>query len=141
MGVGALTVTHSRARTAIGSWLISREPRLYGLFSPSLRVGQSSIRIPDLALYELLPPDDDNDFFNEPPWLCVEITSPEDKMIAMLDRMDDYLKFGVPNIWIIDPEKHRGWRITQEGWLGANDRIMRTADGRIAMPLSDVLES
>jgi len=42
----------------------------------------------------------------------------------MQDRLDDYLQFGVPNIWEIDP---------------AAGGIMLTADRRIAMPLVDVL--
>ena len=65
--------------------------------------------------------------------------SPADTMTAMQDRIDDYLAFGVPNVWVIDPWKHRGWRVSEEGWAAASDRILRTADARIAMPLSEVL--
>jgi hypothetical protein len=67
------------------------------------------------------------------------VISPEDTISGMLDRVDDYLRFGVPNIWVIDPWKHRGWRVTADGWAVASDGIMRTADGRVAMPLADVL--
>ena len=65
--------------------------------------------------------------------------SPDDTIAAMQDRLDDYLQFGIPNIWVIDPGKHRGWRVTAAGWATAGDSIMRTADGRVAMPLADVL--
>jgi len=51
--------------------------------------------------------------------------SPDDTINGMQDGIDDYLQFGVPNVWVIDPEKHRGWRMT--------------AEGRVAMPLTDVL--
>jgi hypothetical protein len=73
-----------------------------------------------------------------PSYLCVEVSSPDDTRSAMQDRLDDYLRFGVPNIWVIDPWKHRGWHITVEGWASALG-VMRTVDGRMEMPLADVL--
>jgi hypothetical protein len=45
----------------------------------------------------------------------------------------------VPNIWVIDPWKHRGWVVTRSGWATATDGTMCTADGRVAMPLREVL--
>jgi hypothetical protein len=40
---------------------------------------------------------------------------------------------------VIDPWKHRGWVVTATGWSLAVDAIKRTAAGRVAMPLVDVL--
>lgn len=39
----------------------------------------------------------------EPPFLCIEILSPEDRASRLEDKIDDYLKFGVPHIWVLDP--------------------------------------
>jgi Uma2 family endonuclease len=83
----------------------------------------------------------DEEVFTSPAFLFVEIMSPDDTIGDMQDRLDEYLNFGVPNIWVIDPWKHRGWRITVDGWSLAHDGIMRTADGRVEMPLADVLLS
>jgi hypothetical protein len=47
---------------------------------------------------------------------CVEIMSPDDTMSSMQDRLDDYLRFGVPNIWVVDSWKQRGWNVTSDGW-------------------------
>lgn len=70
--------------------------------------------------------------------------SPDDTMANLQDRLDDYLTFGIPNIWVIAcstdvPWKFRGWTITPAGWSTAPDQIMRTADNSLAMPLADVL--
>jgi hypothetical protein len=67
--------------------------------------------------------------------------SPDDTFVAMHERLDEYLKFGVPNVWLVDPffkgdGMHRGWR---ECRAIAVDGVMRTSDGRVAMPLVDVL--
>jgi Uma2 family endonuclease len=81
----------------------------------------------------------DEEVFTSPPYLCVEVMSPDDTMSAMQDRLDDYLQFGVPNIWVVDPWKHRGWHISAQGWALAHNGLMCTADGKIEMPLVDVL--
>jgi Uma2 family endonuclease len=101
------------------------------------RLGPNRIRIPDVVVSELPLPDEE--VFTSPPYLCIEVMSPHDTIAAMQDRLDEYLDFGVPNVWVVDPWKHRGWHVTAEGWATAIDGMMRTADGRIAMPLADVL--
>jgi Uma2 family endonuclease len=129
--------THGLAQLKVASWFDVGEPVLQPLIALRIQVGPSRVRIPDVVVCELPLPDED--VFTTPPYLCVEVMSPDDTMFAIQERLDDYLHFGVPNIWVVDPWKHRGWRITPEGWTLASDGIMRTADGRVAMPLADVL--
>ena len=102
-----------------------------------MRVAPARVRIPDVALVPW--PLACEDVFTVPPQLCIEVMSPDDTMASMQDRMDDYLRFGVKDIWVIDPWKNRGWRVTPEGWATAAGGIMRTADNRVAMPLTDIL--
>jgi Uma2 family endonuclease len=130
---------HSYAQFEAGTWLRQRRDdlRLQSLTELRMQVSPSRVRIPDVALSEVPLPDED--VFTRPPYLCIEIMSPDDTVATLQPRLDDYLNFGVPNIWVIDPWKHRGWRVTAEGWLAATDGIMHTADGRVAMPLADVL--
>lgn len=130
---------HGYAQMHVGIWFGRRTdlPHLVPLSEMRMKVGSNRVRIPDLILCE--PPLPDEEVFTSAPYLCIEIMSPEDTMASMQDRMDDYLRFGVPNIWVIDPWKHRGWRVSAEGWATASDGIMHTADGRIGMPLADVL--
>jgi Uma2 family endonuclease len=130
---------HGYAQSHIVIWFGCRTnaPHLIPLTELRMRVGPSRIRIPDVVVAEAPLPDEE--IFTSPPYLCVEVMSPDDTISAMQDRLDDYLHFGVPNVWVIDPWKHRGWRVTGEGWAAAPDGIMRTADRHIAMPLADVL--
>jgi Uma2 family endonuclease len=130
---------HGYAQSHIVIWFGRRvgAPHLIPLTELRMRVGPNRIRIPDVVVAESPLPEEE--IFTSPPFLCVEVMSPDDTISAMQDRLDDYLHFGVPNVWVIDPWKHRGWRVTREGWAAAPDGIMRTADGQIAMPLADVL--
>lgn len=34
--------------------------------------------------------------FPQPPFICIEVLSKDDTLARMQDRIDDYLKFGVP---------------------------------------------
>lgn len=129
---------HGFAQFEIGAWIRARKDllRLQPLTEVRMRVAAGKFRIPDVLVCEIPVPDEQ--VFTEPPYLCVEVMSPEDTISSMQDRLDDYIQFGVPNIWVIDPWKHRGWSITANGWAAQPD-TMRTADGRIVMPLADVL--
>jgi Uma2 family endonuclease len=130
---------HGYAQARIAIWFGRRAglPRLEPLTELRMQVGPGRVGIPDVVVSEVPLPDEE--VFTSPPYLCVEVMSPDDTIAAMQDRLDDYLHFGVPNVWVIDPWKHRGWHVTADGWATAAGGVMRTADGRIAMPLADVL--
>lgn len=130
---------HSYAQTRIAAWFVARLQvlQLESLTELRMQVSPARVRIPDVVVCRLPIPEEE--VFTTPPYLCVEVISPDDTVAAMQDRLDDYLQFGVPNIWVVDPWKHRGWIITAGGWAVCADGIMRSADGRVALPLVDVL--
>ncbi|HEX4138187.1 MAG TPA: Uma2 family endonuclease [Bryobacteraceae bacterium] len=130
---------HGYAQARIAAWFINQKQtlRLESLTELRMRVGQNRIRIPDVVVCEVPLPEEE--VFTSPPYLCIEVMSPDDTIAAMQDRLEDYLQFGVPNVWVIDPWKHRGWHVTADGWATATGGVIRTADQRIAMPLADVL--
>jgi hypothetical protein len=129
---------HSYAQTRIASWFDRRKDilMLEPLAELRLQVAPGKVRIPDVVASEIPMPDEE--VFTAPPYLCVEVMSPDDTVNTMQDRLDDYLRFGVPNIWVIDPWQHCGWHITPDGWI-PEAAVMQTADGRVAMPLAEVL--
>jgi Uma2 family endonuclease len=129
----------ARAQARIASWFIQRQEvlSLDSLTELRMRVGPNRIRIPDVVVAQMPIPEEE--VFTTPPYLCIEVMSPDDTVAALQDRLDDYLRFGVPNVWVVDPWKHRGWNVTADGWAAAANGVMRTSDGRIAMPLADVL--
>jgi Uma2 family endonuclease len=130
---------HALAQAEIAAWFIQRRKvlRLQSLTELRVRVAPPRVRVPDVVIAEIPVPQED--VFTSPPYLCIEIMSPDDTKGSTQPSLDDYLNFGVPNIWVIDPWKHRGWVVTATGWARADDAIMRTADARVAMPLSEVL--
>ena len=66
--------------------------------------------------------------------------SPEDRASRLQERIDDYLAFGIPAIWVIDPETRRGFIYTSEGMREAKDGILRSHDGSLEVPLKALFE-
>ena len=76
--------------------------------------------------------------FTEPPEVAVEVLSPEDRVSALQQRIDDYLAFGIPAVWVVDPETRRGFIHTADGVREAKDGVLRSADGALAVPLAAI---
>jgi Uma2 family endonuclease len=74
----------------------------------------------------------------EPPFLCIEILSPEDRAGRIEEKIDDYLAFGVPYVWVIDPRRQRAWSYTKEGRRETTAGVLTTGNPDLALKLSDV---
>lgn len=79
-------------------------------------------RIPDICVTY---GDPEEDVFTSPPFLCIEILSPDDSAIEMRTKLGEYLSFGVEFIWVIDPEHRNGEIHTREGIQRVDDGIFR----------------
>ena len=97
---------HSRLQFLIGLELGPREPgRFHAYTEQRVRVSpQPRYRVPDICLMAL--PYQRESVFTHPPHLIIEILSPDDEPAEMLEKVADYLKFGVPHIWMPDPYRH-----------------------------------
>jgi Uma2 family endonuclease len=73
----------------------------------------------------------------EPPFLCIEILSPEDRVSRMEKKIDDYLAFGVKYVWLIDPEDKSAWVYTAER-KREPVRVLTTAEPNISLPLDEL---
>ena len=70
--------------------------------------------------------------------LCIEILSPDDTTSRMLERMHDYLKFGVSHVWVLDPRTKRAYDYTAAGMREVKDGVLRTDDPQITVPLAEL---
>jgi Uma2 family endonuclease len=77
--------------------------------------------------------------FEEPPFLAIEILSPEDRPIRVNDTIDAWLQFGVSYVWVIDPETLECALHTRAGRTKLEDRILRIPEAGIEVRL-DLLD-
>jgi Uma2 family endonuclease len=76
-------------------------------------VSRSHFRVPDISVLRADAPK--KRIITHPPLIAIQILSPEDRLSRFQDRIDDYLNFGVENIWIFDPERGAAWTATSTG--------------------------
>jgi Uma2 family endonuclease len=81
-----------------------------------VQVSKTRFRVPDTCLVarNQLP----KRIVTEPPLLCIEVLSPEDRFSRIERKCEDYLKMGVPEVWIFDPEQ-RKVTILRHGFMAA----------------------
>jgi Uma2 family endonuclease len=101
---------------------------LYAFLEQRIQVKPTRFRVPDISVTRGYPAEQ---VFTQLPFLCIEILSPEDSESSMQERIDDYLAFGVENIWLIDPERRRASWVDSTGIHFAKNSILETKDGSV----------
>jgi Uma2 family endonuclease len=127
---------HGDAQGNLLNLLHRRRPTLGIRVLPSIRIqiSPTRYRVADLAIWR-----DDNIGIGIPtvaPFLVVEILSPEDRMVRMLPKIQEYLSIGVEWIWIVDPEEQSALLYSLKNPAGAVCDILRTENPNIEIPLA-----
>jgi Uma2 family endonuclease len=79
-----------------------------------VQVNPTRFRVPDVSVLRVGTPREQ--ILTHPPLLVIEILSPEDRLSRFTERTDEYLDFGIENIWIVDPARRVAYRVTRAGF-------------------------
>ncbi len=129
---------HAKAQWEILFYLRTRreEWNIFPIQETRVQVSRTRYRVPDICVFVGEEPDEQ--IFTRPPFLVVEILSPEDRMSRMQEKIDDYFAFGVEYVWVVDPKTQRAWIYRPEGMREVHDGTLRTANPDIEVPLEAV---
>ena len=132
--------THSTIQANLIAYFATRRKEWGVRAYPEQRVQVSPtrFRIPDVTVIRLSQ--EQGEIFTSPPHLCIEILSKDDTMQYMQQKIDDYLNFGVPYVWIINPQNRKGYVVTPECMFEAKSGILKTKDPAIRVPLGVLFE-
>jgi Uma2 family endonuclease len=102
---------HGNVQMELGAAIHRESSRLKLRVLPEQRVQitPTRYRVPDLCVVahrRPLPP-----ILTEAPTVCIEILSRDDRLHRVLRRADDYVRMGVPYIWLVDPQERIGYTI------------------------------
>jgi len=104
-----------------------------------IRIAPCKYRVPDVCVYKQPAPRDP--IPSTPPFIAIEILSPEDRMGRVRKKIDEYLAFGVAYVWLIDPEERRADVYTASGFYAAKDGVLRTEEPSIEVPLDELFQA
>ena len=129
--------SHSQLQSAV--WLYyhlrRQQWRLWGFVELRVQVSPTRFRVPDVCVTLEDPP---GQILTTPPFICIEVLSPEDRLSEMRQRVEDYLAFGVPYVWILDPATRHAWRCTPGGMQDVTE--LRTDNPETLVPVCDLFE-
>ena len=133
--VGEYSHSRTQGRLLVFFSLREREWGIIPLVEQRVQVKPRRFRVPDLCVLRSRP---QGGIVDAPPLLCVEILSPEDRVSEMQERIDDYLAFGVPHVWVIDPERRKGWIHAAGSSHPVTDGVLRAEE--MAVSLAEIFE-
>jgi len=113
--------------------------RIHAFLELRVQVARTRFRIPDICVVAGKKPSEQ--ILTKPPLVCIEILSKDDRMAKVQERIDDYLKFGVRYVWVVDPRTRRAWVYTKGGRHEAKDGILRTENPAIELPLPEIFQA
>lgn len=100
-----------------------------------MRVSRTRFRIPDVCV--MLREQQPEPVLTIAPFLCIEILSPEDRMSRVIERVREYLAFGVKHVWVVDPENRTAYSYTKDEGREVRDSLI-TANPEISISLGEL---
>jgi Uma2 family endonuclease len=129
-------IDHGDLQPAIVAYLRSKYTGMWSAVEVRVQVRATRFRVPDVVIVQ--GPRPRGRIITTVPHLVIEVLSPDDRAGDVQEKIDDYLAFGVPCIWVIDPRTRRGYMYTSEGMREAKDGLMRTQE--IVVPLAELFD-
>ena len=101
-----------------------------------VQVKARRFRVPDVSI--MLDQKPLGRIITAPPFIVIEVLSPEDRAKDMKVKVADYLDFGVAYVWVLDSERKTASTYTRKGNSRISSGELRTANPEIILPLSEL---
>jgi Uma2 family endonuclease len=130
---------HAWLQTKIATFFASRfrETGIAAIVEWRFQTKPTRFRIPDIVLTQGKP---NEQILRQPPLLCIEILSPEDTVKRTNERIQEYLDFGVPAVWLLDPETKALWIYRQSGIEKITGDSVKVDGTSIEVPLAEIFD-
>lgn len=131
-------VTHARLQARITAYLLTHYEvkGLVVMTEVRVQVRPGRFRVPDICLTVGEPGEE---VLTRPPFVCIEILSPEDRMSRIEVRINDYLAMGVPYVWVLDPQTKQAFMATAAtGLQEVKSGMLQTENPALEVPLGEI---
>jgi Uma2 family endonuclease len=126
------TLVHSQIQALLVLLFGRLLPRVHLtlLTEPKLRIEPDLFRVADFAVYQ--GPRPEGRYGTSPPYVAIEIVSPDDRYGRLTQRLEDYRRWGVPHVWLVDPQLKRLYEYSEAGLLQHADLRLPEFDFEIS---------
>lgn len=130
-------IEHAEWQTGFVRFFGTRYAKYWSAIEVRVQVTPTRFRVPDVCL--VTGPRPAGRIITAPPFLVVEVLSPDDRASDLQEKVDDYLRLGIRCVWVVNPKGPRAFVHTLDGSREARDGVLRTVDPVVTVPLADVL--
>lgn len=133
-------IPHGDVQLKLASLLARLRKRLGLRVIPEIRIqiAHRRYRVADIAVWTT--DDIGTGIPTVPPFLVIEILSPQDRMVRMLPKIQEYLSIGVQWIWIVDPQERSALMYSQKSPAGGVCDVLVTENPTIEIPLASAFD-
>jgi len=109
---------HSRLQALLANYFVAMEKRFPIRVFTEQRVrvvaegDRIRYRIPDVCV--MLRPYRKERVLTEAPLIAIEILSPDDTMMSMMARLEDFRSLGIRHIWVVDPARRKVYELQSD---------------------------
>jgi Uma2 family endonuclease len=99
--------SHSKVQGRLAGFFheISKKNSLHLRPELRVRIGSTRYRVVDFAIFK--GPEPTERFPSSPPHIVIEIVSRDDRFTEIVEKLDEYHRWGAPHIWLVDPHSHK----------------------------------
>ena len=131
-------IEHANLQSRIYLYLAVHYSLYWCAVEVRVQVKSGRFRVPDVTL--VAGPQPEGRVIVTPPHVAIEVLSPDDRAGDVQEKIDDYLAFGIPYVWVVNPRTRRGYIHTVEGAREAKDGMLRSAKPLIELPLDELFK-
>ena len=130
-------VDHSDVQSSFLHYLRTHyKKRVWAGVEVRVEVKATRFRIPDVTVVLGAKPAER--IIRKPPVIAIEVLSPDDRAGYLEEKIADYLAFGIPYIWVVNPETHRAFVHTPQGSREIKDGVLRAESVNLEVPLNEI---
>jgi Uma2 family endonuclease len=98
---------HSKTQWRLSGliWDLSKTRPFHGRPELRSRVRATRVRIPNFAIFAGAEPNETVP--TKPPMVAIEILSPDDRHLEIMQKFEEYQEWGVRHVWLIDPRRRK----------------------------------
>ena len=91
---------HSLVHRNLIVWLSQKYPKVFAVPELRSQTRATRFRLPDVCVLLARPK---TKYLVDAAFLAIEVLSEDDRMTKTMERLEEFYRKGVPNIWVIDP--------------------------------------